>query len=561
MSSIAPAPHVTTVAAATPVALAGSTHVSGATNLPPGLANLTAGAILTGSVVGRDPQGHFLVQTANGTLLLASALNLPQGSTLSLQVQTVGAQIQMVVLSINQQPPSAGHAALVTVVPPAPGSAPPQTPAAGAVTQQGAGLQQGSLLQQGTATQQGAAGASVAAAEGPAVTVAPASLLTATVVADAFDPANQSGGGAALTADPQFRTAFAPQAANVAQDNPPMLAALLGRAVQEADSAPETPAKGTRIAARIAAFDPEPASDPTALLRTASETRPGAKLMPGIVAEPDVAGNVMVQTPAGLLSLSTKISLPPQSRIVLELLGEPEPPPSAPPAATDQGSAPLSQSRGWPALEQVLSVLSRGGETAPQHTAEAAIARPGPEFAQAFQAAVAAIKTGDVRALVGNHALKSLDLAGHRDLSVRLGEEFQQLSARVPDPAGGDWRTMLVPVHDGSALQFVRMYLKRNRKQGANESDSDSMTRFVVEVDLTRMGAMQLDGLIKPKKFDLIIRSHVALDAGMRRDITKIFSDSLGASGHSGSVTFQATNKFAPVPGRGTMATGVGLSV
>ena len=43
-----------------------STAASATTNLPAGLANLQAGAILTGNVIGRDTAGHTLIRTANG---------------------------------------------------------------------------------------------------------------------------------------------------------------------------------------------------------------------------------------------------------------------------------------------------------------------------------------------------------------------------------------------------------------------------------------------------------------------------------------------------------------
>jgi hypothetical protein len=507
------------------------------TNLPPGLANLTAGAILNGSVVGRDAQGHVLIQTPNGMLSLATALALPQGSTLSLQIQTTGALIQMVVLSINQQPQQPGPQNLATLaLPPQPHGAPRATTQIPAPP-----------------------------AEGPAVTVAAGRVLTAVIVEQAppgaagtatvFAAPTAPGSGAQIPGAqiPGAQILGGQIPSTVPHDAQPFLAALLGRPQREGEAA--LPQKGTRLTVRIAALDTDPASDPETVLRAAGADRAGGRLLPGIVAEPDANGLVQVKTPIGLLSLSAKIPLPPASQVVLEMVGEPEfpPPPAAAPAPA------LSQGRGWPALEQALAVLAKAAP-GDRHAADAVVPRAGPEMAEALIAAVAAIKTGDVRALVGDHILRALDQAGHHELSVRLSAEFRQLSSLVPDPAGGDWRSFLVPVHDGTHLQFVRFFLRRHKKNGGAEADSESTTRFVVEVDLSRMGAVQLDGLVKPKKFDLIIRSRAAIDPMARREISKIFTDALAASGHTGGLTFQASPHFAKLPARGGAAA-VGLSV
>jgi hypothetical protein len=522
MTPVAPASPVTPAA---PAALAAVAPPAPNTNLPPGLANLTAGAILNGSVVGRDAQGHVIIQTPNGTLSLATALPLPQGTTLSLQVQTMGAQIQMVVLSINQQPQPQSPQAIATVILPAG----PQGAKAGAP---GAPLPNAPTVP------------NVPVAEPPAVTVTTGRVLTATVIEQAKTPAMvPDPGHAALPASaPLLAAALAGAAPKEGQ---PMMAALLGRPLRDGEAIAPT---GTRLNVRIAALDTDPAGDPKNVMRAAAgDGRNTAKLLSGTVAEPDSGGLVQMKTPLGVLSLSTKIPFPAGSHVVLEVVGEPEIPLPAPlPESTP------SQAGGWPALEEALAVLARDAADGADAPAKSPLAVPrlGPDLAPAILAAVVAIKTGDVRALVGDHILKALDMSGHHDLAVRLGQDFQQLSASIPDPAGGDWRSFLVPVVDGSHVQFLRFYLRKHKNQRGDDSDSDSTTRFLVEVDLTRMGAVQLDGLVKPKKFDLIIRSGAALDAGMRRDITKIFTDALAASGHAGALSFQASSRFASLPGR-----------
>jgi hypothetical protein len=162
----------------------------------------------------------------------------------------------------------------------------------------------------------------------------------------------------------------------------------------------------------------------------------------------------------------------------------------------------------------------------------------------------------------------------HRGLARRAGDagpatgraprpdhDFAQISRLAADPATGEWRTWLVPVHDGGAIELVRLFIKRHRGRTADDDERDSGTRFLVEVDLSRLGPMQLDGLVQQKRFDLIVRSHAPLPRHMRKDIYAIFDDALAATGYSGGITFQATPTFVVSPLTEVGAHPVGLSV
>jgi hypothetical protein len=127
-------------------------------------------------------------------------------------------------------------------------------------------------------------------------------------------------------------------------------------------------------------------------------------------------------------------------------------------------------------------------------------------------------------------------------------------------PASGDWRAFLIPVFDGTAVQFARLYTKRNRRGPRARSDSET-TRFLLELELSRIGAMQLDGLVRPQRLDMIIRTHEPLSADMRIDLTGIFADSLEAAGYAGGLSFQATPTFAAAAVEDSGAERVGLSV
>jgi hypothetical protein len=510
MSTVGPPP-----AMPLPHAAAAVAQSAVVTNLPPGLANLTAGAIIKGIVVGRDGKGHTLVRTANGTLALTTTLSLATGSTLSLQVQTMGTQVQMVVLSVTEQPagPAADQAA---------GGAPPPV--------------------------EGAAGGAAPAQRGaqPPVTITTETVLTAMVAREV------AAGPASFVA--------APSAAPGSGAAPPQPASLpTGTVAGGLPLAPLEP--GSRLSLRMIAIDPDDSFNPAAVLRTAAVGRPPPPVVVGTVTNRSVAGEMQVQTPLGLLTLNTKAPLPPSTRIVFALLGPVEPPPPSAAAAPAAGSAPLALTRKWAALSEAVETLGRADPALAQNVIENAIPRPGPGLAANLLFLLSALRGGDIAGWLGAPAMRALQRAGRHDLVTRLGEDFAQISRLAADPATGEWRTWLVPVHDGGAIELVRLFIKRHRGRTADDDERDSGTRFLVEVDLSRLGPMQLDGLVQQKRFDLIVRSHAPLPRHMRKDIYAIFDDALAATGYSGGITFQATPTFVVSPLTEVGAHPVGLSV
>ncbi len=76
--------------------------------------------------------------------------------------------------------------------------------------------------------------------------------------------------------------------------------------------------------------------------------------------------------------------------------------------------------------------------------------------------------------------------------------------------------------------------------------------RFLIELDLSRLGSMQLDGMFRreTKTFDVMIRTKSALPDHMRQDLAGIFATSNAAMGLKGALAFQVVKKSADPIGR-----------
>ncbi len=130
-----------------------------------------------------------------------------------------------------------------------------------------------------------------------------------------------------------------------------------------------------------------------------------------------------------------------------------------------------------------------------------------------------------------------------------LGQDFGQLS-RLADNQGGDWRLFFIPIHDGDQLQQLRLFLRNGGQDGDGGpgQDDEDPTRFVVEVEMSHLGDLQLDGLVREKRLDLILRSRAPLPEFMRRDITQIFHEANEVTGNQGKIGFQSSLKWKAMP-------------
>ena len=120
----------------------------------------------------------------------------------------------------------------------------------------------------------------------------------------------------------------------------------------------------------------------------------------------------------------------------------------------------------------------------------------------------------------------------------RLGDDFSNLRRLSEERGPGDWRTFLFPFFDGEELQQIRMFTRSYGDDEEEDEDEEGRrgrnVRFVVDVNLTKLGDLQLDGLVQERRFDLIVRSKADLTPETRQEIQDIFADGVEATGFEG---------------------------
>ncbi|MFN3461448.1 MAG: hypothetical protein ACK4ZN_10605 [Oceanibaculum sp.] len=272
------------------------------------------------------------------------------------------------------------------------------------------------------------------------------------------------------------------------------------------------------------------------------------------------AGQPLLQTSFGLVSIPGAQGLPTGTGVTLGLspsaLGNAEATARAalglPPggtAGTAAGGQPASLGRAWPALNEAFVQLSQTNPALAQTLLQTAIPQPGPQLAGALLFFMAALRGGDVRGWMGDQAARALSgRDGRSPLLARLGEDMGQMTRTGTDAAGNEWRGFYIPLFDGRDLQQIRLFMRDPAEEGEGGKEGASGHRFLIDLDLSRLGALQLDGLARKERLDLIVRTHRALPRDIKADITRLFTETAERVGLKGQVSFQATPHFPPLP-------------
>ena len=199
----------------------------------------------------------------------------------------------------------------------------------------------------------------------------------------------------------------------------------------------------------------------------------------------------------------------------------------------------------WSALRE----LSKHTATAAPTTAQAFVEGKVPT-ANALAAAqimffLSVLRSGDVTGWLGADMLRSLERSHQRGLVERLRDDFRQLRRLGDESSGNDWRLLLFPFAHGDRIEPIHMFVRGQRR---DQADGDQDVRFVVDLKMSALGALQFDGLLHHKTFDLMVRSHADLSETQRQDISRIFGTGLESISYRGQIAFQTVKEFPVSP-------------
>lgn len=263
-------------------------------------------------------------------------------------------------------------------------------------------------------------------------------------------------------------------------------------------------------------------------------------------------GNPIARVDGAELTLAVTSPLPAGSRLSLELL-------SLQPALRTTGNPLPGPIDPWQTLREVMAILQSGDPGVARQAAEILLPTVGPRLAPGMLFFLSAILTGDVRRVLGDDAHRLLQRSAPALLD-RLSGELTQMQRLAGESAGPDWRSFFIPINTNNGLEQVRFHLYKGDDEGADSEDRTG-TRFVIEVNMSRLGAFQFDGFARRDQVDLVVKTHNELPQTMQDDIRGIYTNTLSAMGFAGNVAFRVTPSFDTAPVESTLDQRRDLSV
>lgn len=212
----------------------------------------------------------------------------------------------------------------------------------------------------------------------------------------------------------------------------------------------------------------------------------------------------------------------------------------------------LMQGWSWPVMDELLQILPPGAGSA--HGAAGQLipniipnlAQPGrvPAMMLFF---MAALRGGDSGTWLGDgiQALLRRDASGRgADILARIARDFSGLSRIADQPITQDWRGMAMPLLWQGEVHKINLHY-RHQQGRDDDQDRDNpdrrSTRFIFDLHLDRMGDVQLDGLMKGKRLDLVLRTQQPLSPALCAAMRRSCHAALESGGLDGDLHFQGS--------------------
>lgn len=193
----------------------------------------------------------------------------------------------------------------------------------------------------------------------------------------------------------------------------------------------------------------------------------------------------------------------------------------------------------WQALQQGLALLQ---QQAPAHAAGLRAALP--QLANLLPGLMVftnALRTGKTEDAFGREVTTLLKAMG-ADLSPQI-QQLAQLQQRPEPGADSQWRGTLFPYVEapGDDPRQGGFFWRREKK---DDPRAPTHTRFVVEVEMSTLGPLQLDGLITYPEIWLKLRRHTVPEDGFTANLQALVGGMLQQFGLQGGISVETTAAF-----------------
>jgi len=242
----------------------------------------------------------------------------------------------------------------------------------------------------------------------------------------------------------------------------------------------------------------------------------------------------VIQIPGSTLPVGTLIQLTPQTGLPVVSAA------SLPPLAMAVPAAFLTPEPTWPVLEQIYQALTQAAPQAAQALSNMTPQASNPaQLGPAAMFFLAAIRSGDIAGWLGDKTGDILRREGKGNLLSRLSQEGSILNRLSADPISQDWRGISLPHFWQGEIHKMTLYYKEDSGSENDKNQKGRQTRFLFDLNLSQMGKVQLDGLFRTTRLDLIVRSETRFSQVMEMEMKQTYIGALAQTELVGELSFQ----------------------
>lgn len=274
------------------------------------------------------------------------------------------------------------------------------------------------------------------------------------------------------------------------------------------------------------------------------------KVFTASVVGTEKSGELILKTPIGILKISPELSLPKDSILGVEILRVSSQTSSNPISETTIQSMIRSLQKQQVDLITQYANIILGMDGGNQAEIASRIPAADRQFMAKLLWFLAGIKKSDANLWLGKNISEKIRQEGRSDFINNLSSHFSALNKVADSLPNSNWNIFLFPIFDGQQFQSGVMFTSKF-KDPESDTEQDG-TRFLVEVDLSVLGAIQIDGFIKEKRakknIEIFVRSKKKLAHKIESEIREIFMASTEIMGINGRISFELVEDFPVNP-------------
>jgi hypothetical protein len=352
----------------------------------------------------------------------------------------------------------------------------------------------------------------------------------------------------ALTGSPTMPPSLPQGQAMVASGLQPGAAMATG-AVATAPAAPAASNIPATLPSNLWPAVPAAGATPAAAPPVSSVAAPLAAIpLPGSVAATGMATSIT--TPIGNWQTMPLPPVPPGTAMAVEFM----PLPAAGVGAASSLPLPQEADAGWPALHHAVQLLQKLESPASAHFLQHRLPQISARLLPATLFFLQALGGKSAEDWLGKEVMQMLQQQDP-ELALQLGKDVGTLQTQWQQSADQTWQSTILPLWFQEDIEPVSLYLRKQSKKAENGMEGH---RFMVDLNLSYFGPMQLDGFYKQwaqgaelpsheqnhKQFSLTIRTQRVLESDVSEGIRHLFYTSMEAMRLQGTLSIRHDEPF-----------------